>query len=31
MSVSWLIFLGLRRSEPVTTWVLEGARFLRLA
>jgi len=30
-SVSWLIVMGLRRIEPVTTWVLEGARFLRLA
>ena len=31
MCVSWLIVLGLRRIEPITTWVLEGARFLRLA
>ena len=30
-SVSWLIVTCLRRTEPVTTWVLEGARFLRLA
>jgi undecaprenyl-diphosphatase len=30
-AVSWLLTLGLRRTEPVTTWVLEGARFLRLA
>ena len=30
-SVSWLIVMGLRRIEPVTTWVLEGARYLRLA
>ena len=30
-SVSWLTVMGLRRIEPVTTWVLEGARFLRLA
>lgn len=29
--VSWLVTLGLRRIEPVTTWVLEGARLLRLA
>lgn len=29
--VSWLIVVGLRRIEPITTWVLEGARFLRLA
>ena len=31
VSVSWLIVMGLRRMEPVTTWVLEEARFLRLA
>ena len=31
VSVSWLVVAGLRRIEPVTTWVLEGARFLRLA
>lgn len=31
MCVSWLVALGLRRIEPVTTWVLEGARFFRLA
>lgn len=30
-AVSWLVTVGLRRIEPVTTWVLEGARFLRLA
>ncbi|PKB72422.1 MAG: hypothetical protein BZY87_00285 [SAR202 cluster bacterium Io17-Chloro-G6] len=30
-SVSWFIVMGLRRIEPVTAWVLEGARFLRLA
>lgn len=31
ITVSWLIVMGLRRIEPVTTLVLEGARFLRLA
>lgn len=30
-AVSLLVTVGLRRIEPVTTWVLEGARFLRLA
>ena len=30
-SVGWATVIGLRRIEPVTTWVLEGARFLRLA
>ena len=29
--VAWLVTLGMRRIEPVPTWVLNGARFLHLA
>ena len=29
--VAWLVTLGMRRTEPVPTWVLNGARFLHLA
>lgn len=29
--VAWLVTLGIRRVEPVPTWVLNGARFLHLA
>ena len=29
--VAWLVPLGMRRIEPVPTWVLNGARFLHLA
>ncbi len=29
--VAWLVTMGMRRIEPVPTWVLNGARFLHLA
>ena len=29
--IAWLVTLGMRRIEPVPTWVLNGARFLHLA
>lgn len=31
MGIAWLVTLGMRRIEPVPTWVLNGARFLHLA
>ena len=30
-SIAWLVTLGMRRIEPVPTWVLNGARLLHLA